>query len=98
MTTATHPYERIDLRTSPDIKDMIVRAAAAAGVSVSAFLISSAQERAKAILQQSDALTLSPRDWEAFFAGLDAQDAQDKPHPRLEQAAKAHAAWRKRNA
>jgi uncharacterized protein (DUF1778 family) len=95
MTTATHPYERIDLRTSPDIKDMIVRAAAAAGVSVSAFLISSAQERAKTILQQSEALTLSPRDWEAFFVGL---DAQDKPRPRLEQAAKAHANWRKRTA
>jgi len=92
MTTATQPYERIDLRTSPDIKDMIVRAAAAAGVSVSAFLISSAQERAKVILQQSESLTLSPRDWEAFFTGL---DAQDKPRPRLEQAAKAYADWRK---
>ena len=92
MPTATHPYERIDLRTSPDIKDMIVRAAAATGVSVSTFLISSAQERAEKILQQNESLILSPRDWEAFFAGL---DAQDKPRSRLEQAAKAYADWRK---
>jgi uncharacterized protein (DUF1778 family) len=94
MTTVTHPYERIDLRTSPDIKDLIVRAASAAGVSVSAFLISSAQERAREVLQKSESLTLTPRDWAAFFASL---DALDKPRPRLEQAAQNYADWRKRS-
>src|ERR1035438_6740352 len=52
MTTVSHPYERIDLRTSPEIKELIVRAAATAGVSLSAFLIASAKERAKQVLAE----------------------------------------------
>lgn len=91
MTTLSHPYERIDLRTSPEIKELIVRAAATAGVSLSAFLIASAQERAKQILAESETLTLSPRDWNAFFAAL---DNADKPRPKLEVAATEYWAWR----
>ena len=91
MTTLSHPYERIDLRTSPEIKELIVRAAATAGVSLSAFLIASAQERAKQILAESETLTLSPRDWNAFFAAL---DNADKPRPKLEVAATEYLAWR----
>lgn len=90
MTTLSHPYERIDLRTSPEIKELIVRAAATAGVSLSAFLIASAQERAKQILAESETLMLSPRDWNAFFAAL---DNADKPRPKLETAATEYLAW-----
>lgn len=91
MTTLSHSYERIDLRTSPEIKELIVRAAATAGVSLSAFLIASAQERAKQILAESETLTLSPRDWDAFFVAL---DNADKPRPKLEAAATEYLAWR----
>jgi uncharacterized protein (DUF1778 family) len=91
MTTLSHPYERIDLRTSPEIKALIVRAAATAGVSLSAFLIASAQERAKQILAENETLTLSPRDWDAFFAAL---DSTDKPRPKLEAAATEYLARR----
>ena len=90
MTTLSHPYERIDLRTSPEIKELIVRAAATAGVSLSAFLIASAQERAKQVLSESETLMLSPRDWDAFFAAL---DNTDKPRPKLEAAATGYLAW-----
>lgn len=95
MTTLTAPYERIDLRTSSEIKSLIVRAAATAGVSLSAFLIASAQERAKQILAESETLTLSPRDWNAFFAAL---DNPGKPRPRLKAAATDYLAWRKKQA
>lgn len=91
MTTVSHTYERIDLRTSPELKELISRAAATVGVSLSAFLIASAQERAKQILAQSEALALSPRDWNAFFAAL---DNADKPRPKLEAAASEYLAWR----
>ena len=91
MTTLAQPYERIDLRTSPAIKELIVRAAATAGVSLSAFLIASAQERAKQILAESETLSLSPRDWDAFFSAL---DNTDKPRPQLEAAAADYLAWR----
>lgn len=90
MPAAVHPQERIDLRTSHEIKELIVRAAATTGQTVSAFLIGAAQERAKQVLSQSEMLTLSPRDWEAFF---DALDQVDQPRPKLEAAMKRHQEW-----
>jgi uncharacterized protein (DUF1778 family) len=90
MTTATTPYERIDLRTSPEIKELIVRAASTAGVSVSAFLLGAAQERAKQVLSEAELMTLSPRDWDAFFAAL---DHTDKPRPKLAAAMQRHREW-----
>ncbi len=87
----SHIYERIDLRTSPEIKGLIVRAAATAGVSLSAFLIAAAQARGKEILAESETLSLSPRDWDAFFLAL---DNVDQPRPNLEAAATDYLAWR----
>ncbi len=94
MSTLTQPFERIDLRTSPEIKQLIVRAATTAGVSLSAFLIASAQDRARQILAESETLTLSPRDWDAFFNAL---DNADKPRPQLEVAAQDYVKWRKQS-
>ena len=91
MSTAASPYERIDLRTSAEIKELIVRAAATAGMSVSAFLISSAQERARQVLAESETVTLSPRDWDAFFQTL---DDLDKPRPKLQAAMDRYLDWR----
>jgi uncharacterized protein (DUF1778 family) len=87
MTAATQPYERIDLRTSPEIKELLVRAAATSGMSVSAFLIGAAQERAKRVLAENETTALSAHDWEAFFRVL---DAGDKPRPKLKVAAKRY--------
>ncbi|MGX2041365.1 type II toxin-antitoxin system TacA family antitoxin [Methylocaldum sp. MU1018] len=90
MTTATTSYERIDLRTSPEIKELIVRAASTAGVSVSAFLLGAAQERAKQVLSEAELMTLSPRDWDAFFTAL---DHTDKPRPKLAAAMQRRREW-----
>ncbi len=91
MTALSHPYERIDLRTSPEIKALIARAAATSGVSLSAFLIAAAQEQAKRVLAESETLTLSPGDWAAFFTAL---DNADRPRLKLEAAASDYLAWR----
>lgn len=91
MATLTPPLERIDLRTTAEIKELIVRAASAAGVSLSAFLIASAQDRARQLLAERETLTFSARDWNAFFAAL---DNADKPRPRLEAAALDYLTWR----
>lgn len=91
VATLSHPYERIDLRTSPEVKDLIVRAAAMAGLSLSAFLLASAQDRAKQILAESENMILSPKDWDAFFSAL---DNTEKPRPKLESVAKDYLAWR----
>ena len=88
MSTATN--ERIDLRTSPEIKELIVRAASTAGMSVSAFLLGSAQEKAKQILAENETITLSARDWNAFAKAL---DNTEKPRPKLTAAMKRHHDW-----
>ncbi|MBI4753833.1 MAG: DUF1778 domain-containing protein [Betaproteobacteria bacterium] len=93
MPTTAPAYERIDLRTSPEVKELIVRAAASTGVSLSAFLLGAAQERAKQVLSESETLTLTSRDWEAFFTAL---DETDKPRPKLEAAAQDYLTWRQR--
>ncbi|WP_166642723.1 type II toxin-antitoxin system TacA family antitoxin [Methylocaldum gracile] len=90
MPVATTPYERIDLRTSPEIKALIVRAAATAGVSVSAFVLGAAQERAKQVISEAELMTLSPHDWEAFVTAL---DHTDKPRPKLSAAMQRHREW-----
>ena len=90
MTTVAQANERIDLRTSPEIKELIVRAASTAGVSVSAFLLGTAQERARQILAEREMVTLTARDWNAFAKAL---DNTDKPRPKLSAAMKRHRVW-----
>lgn len=90
MADSAQAPERIDLRTSPEIKELIVRAASTAGVSVSAFLLGAAQERAKQVLAQREMITLTSRDWNAFARAL---DAADKPRPKLSAAIKRHRDW-----
>ncbi len=90
MSAATPAHERIDLRTSPEIKELIVRAASATGMSVSAFLLGTAQERARQILAETEMMTLTSRDWNAFAKAL---DNTDKPRPKLSAAVKRHRNW-----
>lgn len=90
MPIVAEAHERIDLRTSPEIKELIVRAAATAGMSVSAFLLGTAQERAKQILAEREMITLTSRDWNAFAKAL---DNADKPKPKLSAAMKRHRDW-----
>lgn len=90
MSATAPTHERIDLRTSPEIKELIVRAASTAGMSVSAFLLGTAQERARQILATSEMITLSSRDWNAFVKAL---DNTEKPRPKLSAAMTRHRAW-----
>lgn len=90
MPAAAQTHERIDLRTSPEIKELIVRAASTAGMSVSAFLLGTAQERARQILAEQEMMTLTSRDWNAFAKAL---GNVDKSRPKLSAAMKRHRAW-----
>ena len=92
MSATVQAHERIDLRTSPEIKELIVRAASTVGVSVSAFLLGTAQERAKQILAESEMITLTSRDWNAFAKAL---DNTDEPRPKLSAAIKRHRDWQR---
>jgi uncharacterized protein (DUF1778 family) len=90
MSATAQANERIDLRTSPEIKELIVRAASTAGMSVSAFLLGTAQERARQILAEAEMITLTAKDWNAFAKAL---DNADTPRPKLSAALQRHRDW-----
>ena len=62
---------RINLRTSPEAKALIERAAAIMGSTVSSFMMQNAYEAALRLVAQQDAITLSDRDRDAFLQALE---------------------------
>jgi len=71
---------RINLRTSPEAKALIERAAAIMGSTVSSFMLQNAYEAASRVVTQQEIITLSDRDRDAF---LDALDNPPEPTPAL---------------
>jgi len=71
---------RIDVRVTDEQDAVIREAAAAAGQTVSAFLLSAAEGRARAVLDERRHLVMSDRAFAAFAAALD--DASE-PVPAL---------------
>ena len=59
---------RINLRTSPEAKALIERAAAIMGSTVSSFMLQNAYEAARRIVADKDTLVLSQAAFEAFVA------------------------------
>ena len=70
MSAATPAPEsaRINLRTSPEAKALIERAAAIMGSTVSSFMLQNAYEAARRIVADKDTLMLSQQAFEAFVA------------------------------
>lgn len=93
MTALRHPkpatLDRIELRTTPDTKRLIARASSLAGVTLSKFMLSSAQERAKQLLAEHETITLSANDWDQFVSIL---DNPTPPNDRLKAAMQKHLA------
>lgn len=59
---------RINLRTSPEAKALIERAAALMGTTVSAFMLQNAYEAARRVVAENDTLLLSQRAFDEFVA------------------------------
>ena len=70
-TIATTESARINLRTSPEAKALIERAAAIMGSTVSSFMLQNAYEAASRLVAQQEAITLSNRDRDLFLKALD---------------------------
>jgi uncharacterized protein (DUF1778 family) len=62
---------RIHLRTSPEAKALIERAAAIMGSTVSSFMLQNAYEAASRLVAQQEVFTLSDRDRDAFLTALE---------------------------
>ncbi|MCX7257901.1 MAG: DUF1778 domain-containing protein, partial [Polaromonas sp.] len=73
MPPATSHTEsaRINLRTSPEAKALIERAAAIMGATVSSFMLQNAYEAARRIVADKDTLMLSQAAFEAFTAACE---------------------------
>lgn len=77
----TQKSERIDIRTTPDVKRTLQEAASTARKTVSEFILDSALTQAAEVLADRRLFLLDDAQWTAFMAAL---DAPARPMPRLE--------------
>jgi uncharacterized protein (DUF1778 family) len=77
---ATVRSEKLDLRLTPEAKQMLGAAARAARRSVSEFVLESALSRAQETLPDRQRFGLDAARWEAFVMAL---EAPPRPLPRL---------------
>lgn len=63
--------ERIDIRTSSKIKQVLIQAAELVGSSMSAFVLETAYEKAKKILQENSDVHLSDNERDHFLTLLE---------------------------
>ncbi|MDQ1363316.1 MAG: hypothetical protein QG652_1177 [Pseudomonadota bacterium] len=70
-TTLGNESARINLRTSAEAKELIERAAALLGTTVSSFMLQNAFEAARRIVSETDTLLLTQRDFEAFVTSIE---------------------------
>jgi uncharacterized protein (DUF1778 family) len=77
--------EKLDLRLTREAKLVLKAAAAASHRSVSQFVVESALARADEALADRRSFGLTPAQWKAFLAAL---DAPPRPLPRLERLLK----------
>ncbi|HLG20233.1 MAG TPA: DUF1778 domain-containing protein [Bdellovibrionota bacterium] len=80
--SATHRNEdRIDIRTRPEVKKTLQKAADLLGSDLSKFILASSVERARKILAEQEIIRLSNRDRDLFLKTLEAPPA---PSPALQ--------------
>lgn len=79
--------DRIDIRTTATHKRTIQRAADLHGTDLSKFMLSSALEKARQVLDEHEKVSLSERDRDTFFAAILDPSA---PNAALAQAAKRY--------
>lgn len=62
--------DRIDVRTNPDVKAIIERAALLSHKSISAYILESALQKAREDIQETERIRLSEAERESFFSAL----------------------------
>jgi uncharacterized protein (DUF1778 family) len=77
----------LNLRTTPEQKELIQKAAQLLGVSAASFILENSLKAARAELSAVDVLKLAKNDAEAFF---DALENPKTPHPAIVSAFKSY--------
>lgn len=89
MTSATTKESRLNIRCDDRARDLLDKAAGYAHVSVSEFVLTHALASAEQVVQAHEAITLKPKEFQAFLAAL---DVPARPNAALKRAHKRHAA------
>ncbi len=76
MSTAVLKNARVELKTTHELKQMLNQAATLSGVDLTAFVLSSAEEKARYVIEHHDSLSLSREEQEKF---LDVLSQPPKP-------------------
>ena len=88
MENTTVKESRLNIRCNGHARELLDKAATYAHVSVSEFVLTHALVSAEQVVQANECITLTPKDFRAFLAAL---DAAVKPSPALKKAFKRHA-------
>ena len=75
---------RLEIRMRPEFKDIIAKAAAVLGQSITEYTVSRLVESARHDIQEHETIVLSDRDRDAFLALL---DAPPEPNAAMKRAA-----------
>ena len=89
MPSPTTRKSRLNIRCDDRARELLDKAAGYAHVSVSEFVLTHALASAEQVVQANEAITLKPKDFQAFLAAL---DAPAKPNAALKRAFKRHTA------
>ncbi len=89
VARATKRKERLEARVAPETKNLLERAAALRGCTLTDFIVDSARAAAEEIIREHQILALSARDTEAFFAALENPPVLDE---KMRDAARRHRA------
>jgi uncharacterized protein (DUF1778 family) len=84
---ANEKSARLELRSTPEQKSMIERAASLMGESVTSFVLSTVLRDARRVIHEHSVTELSLDDWARFTAIL---ESDEMPTPALTEAAKAY--------
>ncbi len=69
-TSASIRSDRIDVRTNPEVKSIIERAAQLNHKSISAYILESALQRAREDIRETESIRLTEAERESFFSAL----------------------------
>ncbi|MCX7109284.1 MAG: DUF1778 domain-containing protein [Proteobacteria bacterium] len=81
MPTQTNRSEKLDIRITPEAKQILQQAAKERHTSISQFVLESALNSASAVLAERSRFMLDAGQWEAFMVAL---DSPPRRHARME--------------
>lgn len=91
MTGGSNALQTVAISITPEVRDLIERAARSRGQSLGVFVAEAARKAAEETLLDRTLITVSPKAYAEFLARLDAPPA---PNARLRRSLRAPAPWR----